>query len=144
MSKSFFSSNLLFLNHLETIKKFKKIFLIQIICLHAVISSSTSSCRTASTDIPWPSLRSSGLNPVSSQSCCMKIRAGCPAFARPCEGVHGRTLLISSSLLFQQCPACLIRLIWIVFVMGGKWPYSYCFVGCCLQDYFKIARSILV
>ena len=39
--------------------------------------------------------------------------------------------LISSSLLFPQCPTCLVRLILIVFVMGGRWPYSCCFVGCC-------------
>ena len=32
----------------------------------------------------------------------------------------------------------------IVFVMGGKWPYSCCFVECCLQDLFNIAHSILV
>ena len=51
---------------------------------------------------------------------------------------------MSSSLLLQQCPACLVRLILIVFVMGSKWPYSCCFMGCCLQDLFKIARSILV
>ena len=30
------------------------------------------------------------------------------------------------------------------FVMGGRWPYSCCFVGCCLQDLFNIARYILV
>ena len=30
-------------------------------------------------------------------------------------------------------PACLVRQTWIVFVTGGKWPYSCCFVGCCLQ-----------
>ena len=35
---------------------------------------------------------------------------------------------MSSSLLFQQCPACLVRLTWIVFVMGGKWPYNWCLV----------------
>ena len=35
---------------------------------------------------------------------------------------------------FSKCPACLVRLTWIVFVMGGKWPYSCCFVGCCLQE----------
>ena len=29
------------------------------------------------------------------------------------------------------------------FVMGGRWPYNCCFVGCCLQDLFHIARSIL-
>ena len=25
------------------------------------------------------------------------------------------------------------------FVMGGKWPYSWCLVGCCRQDLFNIA-----
>ena len=88
--------------------------------------------------------RSSGLHPVSSHSCCMYVRAGRPAFARSYVGVHRRTSLMSSSLLLQQCPACLVRLTWIVFVMGGRWPYSCCFVGCCLQDLFNIARSILV
>ena len=36
---------------------------------------------------------------------------------------------MSSSLLLQQCSACLVRLTCIVFVMGGKWPYSWCLVG---------------
>ena len=87
---------------------------------------------------------SSGQHPVSSHSCWMYVRAGRPAFARPCVGVHKSTSLISSSLLLQQCPACLVRLTWIVFVIGGRWPYSWCLVGCCRQDLFKIARSILV
>ena len=51
---------------------------------------------------------------------------------------------MSSSLLLQQCSACLVRLTWIVFMMEGRWPYSWCLVGCCLQDLFNIARSILV
>ena len=50
--------------------------------------------------------------------------AGRPVFARPCEGVHRSKSLMSSSLLLQQCPACLISLTWIVFVMGGMWPYK--------------------
>ena len=58
--------------------------------------------------------RSSGLHSVSSQSCCMYVRAGRPAFARPYDGVQRRTSL------------------------------SWCFIGCCLQDLFNIARSILV
>ena len=74
-----------------------------------------------------------GLHPVSSQSCCMYVRAGRPAFARPYVGVHRSSSLMSSSLLLQQCPACLVRLTWIVFVMGCRWPYSWCFVGCYLQ-----------
>ena len=63
--------------------------------------------------------RSSGLHPVSSHSCCMYVRAGRPAFARPYVGVHRSTSLMSSFLLLQQCPTCLVRLTWIVFVMGG-------------------------
>ena len=115
---------------------------------------SSSSCRAGSTDIPEPLSplfpifhrpgRSSGQHPVSSHSCWMYVRAGRPAFARPCVGVHKSTSLLSSSLLLQQCPACLVRLTWIVFVIGGRWPYSWCLVGCCCQDLFKIARSILV
>ena len=70
--------------------------------------------------------RSSGQHPVSSHSCWMYVRAGRPAFARPCVGVHKSTSLMSSSLLLQQCPACLVRLTWIVLVIGGRWPYSWC------------------
>ena len=70
--------------------------------------------------------RSSGLHPVSSHSCCMYVRAGRPAFVWPYAGVHRSTSLMSSSLLLQQCPACLVRLTCIVFMMGGKWPYSWC------------------
>ena len=85
-----------------------------------------------------------GLHPVSSQSCCMYVRAGRSAFARPYVGVYRSTSLMSSSLLLQQCPACLVRLTWVVFVMGGRWPYSWCLVGCCRRDLFNIARRILV
>ena len=88
--------------------------------------------------------RSSGLHPVSSHSCCMYVRAGRPAFAWPYAEVHRNTSLMSSSLLLQQCPACLARLTCIVFVMGGRWLYSWCLVGCCLQDLFNIALNILV
>ena len=88
--------------------------------------------------------RSSGLHPVSSHSCCMYVRAGRPAFAWPYAGIHRSTSLMSLSLLLQQCPACLVRLTCIVFVMGGSWPYSWCLVGCCRQYLFNIARSILV
>ena len=88
--------------------------------------------------------RSSGLHPVSSHSCCMYVRAGHPAFNWPYVGVHRSTSLTSSSLLLQQCPACLVHLAWIVFVIGGRWPSSWCPVGCCCQDLFNIALNILV
>ena len=41
---------------------------------------------------------------------------------------------MSLSLLLQQCLACLVRLAWIVCVMGDK---------CCLHDLFNIALRIL-
>ena len=85
--------------------------------------------------------RSSWLHPVSSHSCCMYVRAGRPALARPYVGVHRSTSLMSSSLLLKQCPACLVRLTWMVFVMGGRWPYSWCLVGCCCQDLYSILPS---
>ena len=88
--------------------------------------------------------RSSKLHPVSPHSCFMYVRGGSLAFARLYVGVHRITSLMSSSLLLQQCPACLVRLTWIVFVMGGRWPYSWCLVGCCRLDLFNIARNILV
>ena len=105
----------------------------------------TPSSRISLTLSHHPSLsfiasgRSSGLHPLLAQSYCMYVRVGRSAFARPCEGVHRSTSLMSSSLLLQQCPACLARLILIVFVMGGRWAYSCCFVGCCLQYLFNIA-----
>ena len=44
--------------------------------------------------------------------------------------------LMSWFLLLQQGLACMVRLTLIVFVMGGRWPYSWCFVGCCLLDWY--------
>ena len=88
--------------------------------------------------------RSSGLHHVSSHRCCMYVRAGRPALAWPYAGVHRSKSLMSSSLLLQQCSACLVRLTFIVFVMGGKWPYSWCLLGCYRQDLFNIPLNILV
>ena len=91
--------------------------------------------------------RSSGQHPVSSHSCWMYVRAGRPAFARPCVGVHKSTSLMSSSLLLQQCPAYLARLTWIVFVRGGRWPYSpVCLVRltflCIVYRFIKCSHEI--
>ena len=104
--------------------------------------SPTLSCHPSLSSIA--SGRSSRLHPVSAHYCCIYVLADRPAFARPCEGVHRSMSLMNSSLLLRQCPVCLVRLTWIVFVMGGRWLYSCCFVGCYIQDLFNIARSILV
>ena len=62
--------------------------------------------------------RCSGIHPVSSYSWCMYVRAGRPAFTWLYAGVHKSTSLMRLPLLLQQCTACLVRLTWIVFVMG--------------------------
>ena len=112
---------------------------------HIVLAARISLTLSRHSSLSFIALgRSSGQQPVSSHSCWMYVRAGRPAFARPCVGIHKSTSLMSSSLLLQQCPACLVCLTWIVFVIGDRWPYSWCLVGCCCQDLFRIARSILV
>ena len=72
------------------------------------------------------------------------IRADCPTIARPCKGVHRSISLMSYSLFFQQSPAFLVCLFWMIFEMDGRWPYSCCFVKYCFEDLFNIARSILM
>ena len=112
---------------------------------HIVLAARISLTLSRHSSLSFIALgRSSGQHPVSSHSCWMYVRAGRPAFARPCVGIHKSTSLMSSSLLLQQCPACLVLLTWIDFVIGGRWPYSWCLVGCRCQDLFRIARSILV
>ena len=54
--------------------------------------------------------RSSALHPISSDSCWAYVLAGHPTFARPYVGLHRSTSLMSSSLLLQQCTACLVRI----------------------------------
>ena len=51
---------------------------------------------------------------------------------------------MNTSLLLQQCPACLAHLIWMVLEMGGWWLYSHCFVGCYFQELFNNAHNSLV
>ena len=53
--------------------------------------------------------------------------------------VHRKMLLMSLSLLLRLYLISLVRLTWKVWKMGGKWPHSLCFVGCCFQDLFKTA-----
>ena len=62
--------------------------------------------------------RSSRLHPVSAQNCCRTVLGGRPTFARSCEWIHSNTSLMSLPLLLHQCPACLDRITWIVFVIA--------------------------
>ena len=116
------------------------------VVLPAQISLTLSPHRSLSSIAPR---KSSRLYPVSAQSFCIYVLAGRLAFSHPCDGVHRSMLLMNSSLLLQQCPACPVCLTWIVFMMGGRWPYSCCFLGCCFlgccfQDLFNIVYRILL
>ena len=53
---------------------------------------------------------------------------------------HMRGFIGVHDLWARPCfsSSVLVRLAWIVFVMGGRWPYSWCLVGCCCQDLFNI------
>ena len=99
---------------------------------------SSSSWHAISTDIPDPLL-----SPLLIVNCFRQViratprihtellyvySSWSPCFARPCEGVHRSTSHMSSSLLLQQCPAYLVRLNLIFFVIGGLWPYSCYFL----------------
>ena len=55
--------------------------------------------------------RSSKLHPVSVQSCWRLVLASRPTLAHPCEGFQQSTSLMSSSLLLQQFPACLVHIV---------------------------------
>ena len=104
--------------------------------------SSSSSSLAGSTKFPVPPRHSflssiaTGRCPrlrlVSAQSRCKSLLVGQHSHVF-CAWVHNRTSLMSSSLLLQLCPACHVRLTWMVYVMRGKWSYSCCFVWCCFQ-----------
>ena len=122
-------------------KSCTSLFAFQIVLIIIIIMS----CRQHG--YPWPSFATSPYH--SSPPAGLQGYILCPHIVAVCkfelvflllQGVHRSTSLMSSSLLLQQCPACLARLTCIVFVMGGKCPYSWCLVGCCRQDLFNTAR----
>ena len=76
--------------------------------------------------------------------CPSRVLAGRLTLARQHEGILRKTSFMCLSLFIQQYPTCLVCLNWIVLELGCKWPYSYCFVGCCFQDLFNITHTILV
>ena len=117
------------------------------VCAPIIIIIILSSCKTLSRYSflsPIAPGRSSRPHPVSVQSCCRWVLVGHPTFALTCERVHQRTSLMNSFLFLQQYPASIVHLICMVVVMGGRWLYSCCFVGCCFQDLFNMTRTSLV
>ena len=51
---------------------------------------------------------------------------------------------MSSFLFLQQWASCFAHLTLMVCETGGKWPYSWDFVGCCFQGFFRTSFIILV
>ena len=88
--------------------------------------------------------RSSGQHPVSSHSCWMYVRDGRPTFARPCVGIHKSTSLMSSSLLLQQCPACLVQEICIFeFIYFVLTYVLYMFPTSCFHQRTYVAQGLV-
>ena len=116
--------------------------------------SSSSSCHTISTDIPDPlspplpivycfqqvfrATYCIGIELLyvnSSWSSCL-----CSAMSRgPQEYITYEFVLTSPAVSSMSGSSNFDS-----FHDGGRWLYSCCFVGCCLQDLFNIAPSILV
>ena len=57
---------------------------------------------------------------------------------------HMRGSIGVHRLWAHPCFSSSVLHVWLDFVMGGRWPYSWCLVGCCRQDLFNIARNFLV
>ena len=135
-----------------------KVYLICIFSLSVSLSLSLSqyiyiyiyiyiSCHAHRTDFPdsrhsslssIASGRSFRRHPVSVQICYWWVLVGQPILARLYEGVHSRMSFMTSSLLIQQCPACLVRLIRLVLEMRD----TVVLWNNCFQDLLNIARSI--
>ena len=61
---------------------------------------------------------------VSIGECCLWVHPKCQAYLAPLTWTGKRSKICCE--------------------MGGKWPYSCCFVGCCFKNLFKAACSIFV
>ena len=103
---------------------------------HQVMMTALNSLTLSLSRHPSLSSIALRLHPVYTHSRCMQVFAGQPTLARLCVGVHWEMSLMSSSLHFQQCPAYLVRLIWMVFKIGERWPHSNYFGVCCFLSVF--------
>ena len=84
------------------------------------------------------------LHTVSTKNWYMSVFTGQLILGCPCVGIYRKILLMISSLLNQQCPACLVHLTWRVCEIEGKWQYNCFFMECCFKDLFRTASNNLV
>ena len=68
------------------------------------------------------------------------VLVGRPTLVCPYEGVYEicHFILASPAVYLMSCSS------YLVLEIGCKLLYSCCFIGCCFQDLFNIAHSILV
>ena len=77
--------------------------------------------------LPYPFLTRSASTPR-----CMKVFTCHLALVCPIVEVHWRTFVLTSPvMLYMSC------LYWMVYEMGGMWPRSCCFVGCCFLEFIQ-------
>jgi len=95
---------------------------------------------------PYPIIDCSQEIPCTASSICwsMYIFTQRSTLVCLCADFHRKMSFTSLSLILQQCPACLVHLTRMVWVISGKWPYSCFLVGCCFYNLFKITYCILV
>ena len=117
----------------------------RIYCHHhiALLARISLTLTWHSSQLSITSGRSFRLQPVSLQSGCRLFLVGEPTLACLHEGNHWRMSLVSSFLLHQQCPTCLVHSISLIFELGGRWPYRCCFVGCCFQNIYMYMFNYL-
>ena len=102
----------------------------------------TLSVRISQTLSRHPSLwsiafgKSSGQHPVSSQICCSSWTSCL------CSSMWRGSREYITYELVPTTPAVSRMSVSTNFDSFRRWPYSCCFVGCCLQDVFNIACSI--
>ena len=115
-------------HHVVPLARISLTFSLSLSCLSSLLSIASS--------------RSLRLHSLPVQSCCRYVLAGRTKLARPYERSCKRASLMSSSWLLQQCPVCLVRLIWMVLQIGGRWAYSCCSVGCFFYDFLCNCRQV--
>ena len=93
-------------------------------------------------------LGQSDISWVNSNSCCSgSFEPEIIKIGQSSHKIYGNNILnFQETTILNACTKSLetYRIYHVVFVMSGRWPYSCCFMGCCLQDLFIIASRILV
>ena len=131
----------------------RRIYIYIFVCIIVDVSPSSSSCHATSTDLHDP------LSPLLPIVYCFRrvfrvtsrigtellyvgsCRSSClcsSMWRGPQEYITYEFILTSPAVSRMSGSSNFDS-----FVMGGRWPYSCCFVGCCLHELLSIAHSIL-